>query len=127
MTDASQADGAELPTTDASALERLKRFGGDALLGKMIDLFLTAAPERIAAVRQASAVGDRESAERALHSLKSSSAQLGAMRLQQLSARGEQQAHEGSMDGMTALSAELDDELARVRQWLTNALEGGAA
>jgi two-component system sensor histidine kinase/response regulator len=127
MTDASPPTDAELPATDASALERLKRFGGDVLLGKMIDLFLIAAPERIAAVRQADAEGDIVGAERALHSLKSSSAQLGAMRMQRLSAQGEQQAHQGSMDGMAALSAELDEELARVRQWLTNAREGGAA
>lgn len=127
MTDASSIADGELPSTDQAALTRLKRFGGDALLGKMIDLFLAAAPERLAALRQAMGAGDTDAAERALHSLKSSAAQLGAMRMQRLCGQGEQQARQGSMDGMAPLCAELDAELARVCQWLTNAREGGAA
>ena len=125
--DAHPAAGAELPTTDQSALDRLKRFGGAKLLGEMIALFLAAAPERIETARASAAGGDTEGAERALHSLKSSAAQLGAMRMQRLSEQGEHRARAGSLLGVTQLTQELDQELARVREWLIKARDEGVA
>lgn len=125
--DADPTMQAELPDTDAAALERLKRFGGGKLLREMIALFLAAAPERIDAARGAGARGDASAVEAALHSLKSSSAQLGAMRMQRLSQQGEQRAHEGSIDDLSRLVAELDREFALVRTWLLVAADKGAA
>ncbi len=123
----SSPGGTELPATDATALDRLRRFGGPKLLGEMITLFLVAAPERIAVARTAVAGGDVEGAERALHSLKSSAAQLGAMRMQRLSEQGEQRARTGTLEGLAQLTQELDDELARVSEWLTHARNEGVA
>jgi HPt (histidine-containing phosphotransfer) domain-containing protein len=125
--DANPTPGAELPATDPSALDRLRRFGGGKLLGEMIALFLVAAPERIEAARAAAARVDAEGAERALHSLKSSSAQLGALRMQRLCERGEHRVRAGSLDGLTELAEELDQEFARVKAWLTRAREDGVA
>jgi HPt (histidine-containing phosphotransfer) domain-containing protein len=120
--------GAPLPATDPAALDRLRRFGGRTLLASMIDLFLVAAPERIEAAARAQATGDAEGVERALHSLKSSSAQLGAVRMQRLSEQGEHRARAGTLDGVDQLMSALDEELARVRDWLTRARdEQGAA
>lgn len=127
MTDARHVVHADEPVFDAAALDRLKRFGGDTLLGKMIALFLEAAPARIEAARAALARSEVADVELALHSLKSSSAQLGAMRMQRLSAQGEQQARTGSLDGLRALTDELDQELARVREWLITARDEGKA
>ena len=127
LVDVQPPAGASLPATDVTALIRLRRFGGDALLGKMIDLFLVAAPERIEAAVRAEAAGDVTGVEQALHSLKSSSAQLGALHMQRLSERGEHQARGGSLEGIALLTSELDAELARVRDWLTTAREEGAA
>ena len=127
MTDAYPTAGAELPATDPSALDRLKKFGGRKLLGEMIALFLATAPERIDAARAAGARGDVDGAERALHSLRSSAAQLGAMRLQRLSEQGEYRARAGSLDGLTRLADDLERELARVREWLVKARDEGAA
>lgn len=119
--------GAELPATDPAALDRLKRFGGGKLLGEMIALFLAAAPERIAAARTASTGDDVAAAEMALHSLKSSSAQLGAMRMQRLCEQGEHRARGGSLDGLRQLTDELEQELGRMREWLTSVRDEGAA
>lgn len=116
---------AELPPTDSAALDRLKRFGGIKLLREMIAIFLTAAPERLAAVRSGLGTGDVEAVERALHSLKSSSAQLGAMRMQRISEQGEHRARAGATDGLAQLADELDQELTRVRAWLTTASTEG--
>jgi two-component system, sensor histidine kinase and response regulator len=117
----------DLPATDASALDRLKRFGGGKLLREMITLFLAAAPERIAAARVGHLAGDAPATERAVHSLKSSAAQLGAMRLQRLCARGERMAKDGKLDDVPILVQEMEDELARVRDWLIKAREEGIA
>jgi two-component system sensor histidine kinase/response regulator len=125
--DAHLSAGAPFPATDTSALDRLRRFGGGSLLGKMIELFLVAAPERIEAASRAEAAGDAEGVERALHSLKSSSAQLGAMRMQRLSEQGEHRARAGSLDGVGELTSALEEELARVREWLLRARDEGAA
>ena len=113
--------GLESPATDASALERLQRFGGGTLLRKMIALFLAAAPERIESTREASARGDHAAAELALHSLKASAALLGAMHMQRLSERGEQLARSGALASLPAVVQALEDELARVEDWLVRA------
>src|SRR5688572_26237458 len=73
LMDAHPTAGAESPATDASALERLQRFGGGSLLHRMIDLFLAAAPARLESTRGACERGDCAAAELALHSLKASS------------------------------------------------------
>ena len=116
-----------LPETDVAALDRLRRFGGGSLLDKMIELYLVAAPERIEAAARAHAAGDAEGAERALHSLKSSSAQLGAVRMQRLSEQGEVLARAGALDEVGPLTSALEEELARVRVWLLGARDQGAA
>lgn len=116
----------DAPSTDQDALDRLRRFGGDKLLGEMITLFLAAAPERLEAARAAATSGDAESAERALHSLKSSAAQLGAMRMQRLSELGEHAAKSVLLDQVLPIIDELSHEHRRVHAWLTAARDGGA-
>ena len=113
--------GDELPATDAASLDRLRRFGGGKLLNQMIALFDTAAPERIAAARAGLAAGDPHPVEQALHALKSSAAQLGAMRLQRLCERGELIARGGSLDSIDELVEQIADELGRVKVWLDGA------
>ena len=111
----------ELPPTDPASLERLKRFGGGKLLGEMISLFISAAPDRIGAARAGLDANDPKATEMALHSLKSSAAQLGAMHMQRLSARGEQLAHAGSLDGLDRIMQDLEEEFPRVQAWLERA------
>ena len=106
------------PATDAAALERLMRFGGGKLLNEMIALFLNAAPERLGAARSAVDAGDVHATEMALHSLKSSAAQLGAMRMHRLSEQGELLARTGTLDGVAALVQGLEDEYPNVKTWL---------
>jgi HPt (histidine-containing phosphotransfer) domain-containing protein len=110
--------------TDPDALARLRRFGGDKLLHEMIGLYLAAAPERLAAAKAGLASGDRAAAELALHSLKSSSAQLGAVRVGKLSERGETIARTGSTDGIAEIIEEMEAELARATRWLEGVRDG---
>lgn len=110
-----------LPSTDEAALERLKRFGGGKLLGEMITLFLEAAPERINAALAGLAANDVKATEMALHALKSSSAQLGAMRMQRLCERGEALARSGTLENVRGLVSSLEEEFPRVQSWLERA------
>lgn len=111
-----------LPATDTAALDRLKRFGGGKLLGEMIGLFLSTAPERIGAARDGVSTGDAKAVEMALHSLKSSSAQLGALQMQRLSERGEQLAHAGEIDPVVSIVTDIEAEYTRVQSWLQRTL-----
>lgn len=114
------------PSADASAveldraLERLRRFGGDALLRDMIDLFLEHAPKRIAASRQALAANDLAPVRLSVHSLVSSCAQLGAEQMRRLSAEAER-AVANNPDALAGLLEALDREFAIVQPLLAAA------
>lgn len=111
--------------TDPEALERLRRFGGAKLLGDMITLFLEAVPQRLDAARRGLAHADARTVEHELHALKSSSAQLGALRMHRLSLEGETLAHAGTLDGASAILDALEAEQLRVHAWLTAARSAG--
>lgn len=123
------SDGAptELPATDRDALARLERFGGRKLLHEMIALFLAIAPERLTAADAGIGAGDASAVENALHSLKSSSAQLGALRLSRLCEQGESIARGGTIEGVAALLDESRSELRRVETWLASVRAEGQA
>lgn len=99
---------------DAAALERLQRFGGGKLLREMIALFLEHAPARVLAARAGMDAGDADAVRSALHSLKSSAAQLGATGLQDACSRGEELARAGSLAELPAVVAEVEQECPRV-------------
>ena len=120
-TNPAAGSGDSLPTTDDASLERLKRFGGGKLLSEMIALFCSAAPERISAARTGVSAGDAHATEQAMHSLKSSSAQLGALRMQRLCEQAEMLARGGSVDQVGALVHELVLAFPRVQSWLERA------
>ena len=120
------------PSADASAveldraLERLRRFGGDALLRDMIDLFLEHAPKRIAASRQALAANDLAPVRLSVHSLVSSCAQLGAEQMRRLSAEAEQ-AVANNPGALAGLLEALEREFAIVQPMLAAARPTGEA
>lgn len=107
MTDDSEDGG---PVLDAGALDRLKEWGGDGLVQKMASLFVENAPERLSQIRSGIEGGVAEEAERGAHSLKSSAANLGAMRLRNVVATMEEQASKGDLaavkEGLPLLEAE---------------------
>jgi HPt (histidine-containing phosphotransfer) domain-containing protein len=127
MSSAPATNAAELPDVDPDALTRLERFGGRKLLHEMIALFVEIAPARLATALLAVAEGRMAAAENELHSLKSSAAQLGAMKLSRLSERGEYLARAGLVTGITETLLESRTELARVQSWLVGEREARGA
>jgi HPt (histidine-containing phosphotransfer) domain-containing protein len=110
----------ELAATDPDALARLERFGGRKLLHEMITLFLENASDRLATADAGVGAGDASAAEHAMHTLKASSAQLGALRLARLCEEGESIARRGTVTGLAAVLQESRYELRRVESWLAN-------
>jgi len=117
----------EHPDVDQDALTRLERFGGSKLLREMIALFVEVAPNRLLAAERAVAVGKLTTAENELHSLKSSAAQLGAMKLSRLSEQGEMLARGEMVTGITEILVQCRGELARVESWLAGEREARGA
>jgi HPt (histidine-containing phosphotransfer) domain-containing protein len=66
---------------DPGAIQRLREWGGDPLLGRMIRLFLELGPDRMETLRKGLADRDLDALGSTAHSLKSSAANLGAERL----------------------------------------------
>lgn len=109
------------PHFDPAALARLVRFGGLKLLGGMVEIFRDSAPERVQQMRAGLAAGDPALLRLALHSLKSSAAQLGALHLSGLSRAGEELATRGDAPSLRALAPLVDTvdmELARALDWM---------
>ncbi len=72
---------------DRNVLEELLSFASDGdpdLLLDLIQMFLEDSPSKVAAVREGLEAGDFEKAERAAHSLKASSGNLGARMVQDI-------------------------------------------
>jgi CheY-like chemotaxis protein len=90
--------------------------GGDmTFLGELIDTYLNDATELLAAMRRALADGNVEEFRRAAHSLKSNSANLGAMRLSALAKELEMMAKAGALDGAADTVARAESEYAQVK------------
>ena len=106
------------PSTDPEAVARLERFGGRKLLNEMIALYLSSAPDRLSAAAAGVAASDAAATEDALHALKSSSAQLGAVRLSRLCEQGEALARGGTLTPVGALIDAGRNELGLVEAWL---------
>jgi HPt (histidine-containing phosphotransfer) domain-containing protein len=93
--------------------------GGDpAFLAEMIDTFLDDAPAQIAAMRQALAGGQPEDYRRAAHSLKSNSANFGALARAEMGRQMEEQGKAGALAGEAERLAEAEVEFEKVRQAL---------
>ena len=111
----------DIPRADPLALARLNRWGGDKLVSEMRALFHREVPTRIRAARGAVREGSCDAAERAAHSLKSSCAQLGALRMRALAEEIEVLSSQRSLGPVTALLDRLEDEFTA---WLDSTASG---
>ncbi len=96
-----------------------------AFVAELIATYLQTAHEHIAAMRKAAAAADGTAMMRAAHSLKGSSAQLGAHRLAEACQELEQRAAQGSLAGAPSLVERIEREFEPVSNALA-AWTGGA-
>lgn len=100
---------------DPAALERLRDLGGEALLSKMIELFLENTPKRIQAALEGERTGNWHEVERAAHSIKSSAANLGLGGLQSLAHQVEELAELQQAGPLVPLLHELEAHYPAIR------------
>jgi two-component system sensor histidine kinase/response regulator len=105
---------AEDPDLDDSALARLDRLGGSKLSGKMIDLFLLHATDRIEAATRAQATGSQTGVLSAMHSLKSSAGNVGARMVQDIAESIEQESVTRDLEWVGQRLADLREANRRV-------------
>jgi HPt (histidine-containing phosphotransfer) domain-containing protein len=117
-------DDSEIPVVDSTALERLRKLGGDSLVHRMIELFCSHAAAKIEEARECLKQDDLQSFGRAVHSLRSSAGNVGARILFDLSGRLERLATEKKDSEIRPLFPELERAFQQAAEWLK---EKGAA
>jgi HPt (histidine-containing phosphotransfer) domain-containing protein len=103
-----------------AALDNLREIAGgdDSLLAELIDTFFDEAPSLLAEMRQGLQAMQPEALQRAAHSLKSNSADFGAMRLSNLCKELEAMGKAGILEGAAERIAEAAAEYAKVKDAL---------
>jgi len=113
--------GATPEPIDPGVIEGLRELGGTedpGLLVELIDLYLSDAPLRMAEIEQSFASGDWPLLERAAHTLKSASANIGALGLSELCKELECQARKRDPQGCAGLCRRSAEDLVRVESAL---------
>jgi len=109
--------GATPEPIDPAVIEALRELGGaedPGLLVELIDLYLQDAPQRMAEIEQSLASGDWKLLERAAHTLKSASANIGALALSEVCRELECQARRRDPQHCTSLYERSVEDLALV-------------
>ncbi len=109
----------DTPVIDMQAVENLRALNpgdNDEFLRELVGIYLEDTPVRIAELETGLAAGDAEKVVRAAHSIKGSSANLGAAALRRVAEHLE---HNARKNGLTNLGEEIDRvkaEFARIQQ-----------
>lgn len=109
---------------DEAVLGPLRELGGEELVLKLFRTFVDHAPTRRAGLRAAAAARDLEALERAVHSLRSGAAMLGASDVSARAGRLEEMAGDGDLDGLLSSLPELEAQLDQLVADLTRELDG---
>ncbi|WP_258223227.1 Hpt domain-containing protein, partial [Stenotrophomonas sp. HMWF023] len=113
------------PVLDRSVLDELHAVIGDAA-AQIVAVFLEDVPQLVQQLQQAAQGNDTERLQALSHSLKSSSANVGALSLSAVARRIEHEARSGSLQRPAVAVALLVAEFARARVALTGYLAGQA-
>jgi len=106
---------------DLAAIENLRALNPgdhDEFLREITGIFLEDTPRRIAELEQSLAAGDTAKFARAAHSIKGSSANLGAAALRAVAEQLERQANKEGLGGVAPLLASLRAEFSRAESEL---------
>ncbi len=114
---------------DPGAIELLRRAGGDRLVGRMRDLFVTNGAKRVEDLKTAAATADGTAASTVAHSFRSSAGQIGASSLAELCATVESEAPGAHGDRLSQMAREVEELFSCAVVALNDAVnnEGGTA
>jgi HPt (histidine-containing phosphotransfer) domain-containing protein len=108
-----------------ASLRELQDVGDPDIIAEVGGLFIEHSPEKVKAILQAVETGDAKGLQVAAHSLKSSSAYVGAMRLSAMSKELEMMGRSSVMDGAKEKAEMLKDEHTRVMIALEAEIKAG--
>jgi HPt (histidine-containing phosphotransfer) domain-containing protein len=114
------------PVIDPQAIENLRALNpgdNDQFLREITGIFLEDTPVRIAELDQSLAAGDGPKFTRAAHSIKGSSANLGAMALRAVAEKLEHQSRTSGLGGLAPLVAQVKTEFARAQAELAKLVQ----
>ena len=114
MTEGYEVFGNALDRSVLASLRELQDDGDPDIVAEVGGLFLEHSPQKIAAILKAVENGDAKGLQTAAHSLKSSSAYVGAMRLSELSRELEMMGRSQVMDGAEVKAERLNREYKQV-------------
>lgn len=114
MTEGYEVSGNALDRSVLASLRELQDDGDPDIVAEVGGLFLEHSPQKIAAILKAVENGDAKGLQTAAHSLKSSSAYVGAMRLSELSRELEMMGRFQVMDGAEEKAERLNREYKQV-------------
>ncbi|MCI0476391.1 MAG: Hpt domain-containing protein, partial [Anaerolineales bacterium] len=100
------------------SFRQLQEPGGPNIITQLIDLFLSELPTKLAAIQQAIGNRDATRLNKAAHTLKGSSANMGAQRAARVCLELENLGKAGDLTGAEDLFARLEQELARAKEAL---------
>ncbi|HGM6019726.1 TPA: Hpt domain-containing protein, partial [Stenotrophomonas maltophilia] len=109
------------PVLDRDVLDELHAVIGESAI-QIVSVFLEDAPAMVQQLQQAAQNGDEPRLQAVAHSLKSSSANVGALSLSSVAQRIEHEARSGSLQRPAVAVALLVAEFARARVALTGYL-----
>lgn len=108
-------------TLDPDAIDNIRSLGlddGPGFLREIIGIFLADTPSRLNEMQTALNAGDAASYGRAAHSIKGSSANLGAVAMKVASEKAEQLAKSGTLTGAPEALAAMREEFVRTQDAL---------
>jgi HPt (histidine-containing phosphotransfer) domain-containing protein len=115
---------ADAPVLDPAAVVRLQRLGGDKLLREMVRLYLENSQERLAQIDTGLAEGGAlDETRRGAHSLKSSAANVGALRVSAAASELEAAAEAGDRETARSLRSHLREASEDARRKLDELVE----
>ena len=114
MTEGDEVFSDALDRSVLASLRELQDDGDPDIVAEVGGLFLEHSPQKIAAILQAVENGDAKGLQTAAHSLKSSSAYVGAMRLSELSRELEMMGRSQIMDRAEEMAERLNREYKQV-------------
>ena len=118
------------PSIDRSVLDQIRMLEGpgrQGLLEKVVGLYLSDSLKVMEKIRSSVGTGDAEALRRAVHTLKSSSANVGACAVSKACRRIEEEAAAGNPPPSGSPELErLEEEYRSVRQELQAILEAGS-
>lgn len=120
----SKGDTMLLDPGKINSIRSLDPDGTAGLFKKIVELFIEKSPELIQRITSALEAGDAEGVFRAAHSLKSSSATIGAMGLSETCGQLETIGRQGALEGARELSQKIQSELHQVCVALNRMREG---